>query len=129
MTKTIRQTFRQYLPGGGRDILGNPKQGKTRVSGSINVTSYAGGEGEPLSALDLSLTTIDALTLRVADEASGAMTGTVPPIRQVVYTKSTAHFYLFTIDEEGDLLGMEAASTEVVEYIAEGDSAYDVELQ
>jgi len=128
MARTIRETFRQFLPGSGRDVLGNPKQGKTKVVGSINVTAYAGGEGEVLTATDLGLTAIDSITLRVGDENSGALTGTTAPIRMVTYTKSTAHFYLMTIDEEGDIVGGADNDTEVVEYIAEGDSSFDVEL-
>ena len=128
MAKTIRQTFRQYLPGGGRDILGNPKQGKTRVAGDINVTSYAGGGGEPLTATELSLTRIDSITLRVADAMSGDAWTQEAPTREVAYTKSTEHFYLFTQDGAGTKASYAAGDTEVVEYVAEGDSAYDVEL-
>jgi hypothetical protein len=132
MTRVVRETFRQFLPGAGRDVLGNPKQGKTRVSGDINVTSYQGGEGEPLSAADLGLSRIDSVTLRCADENSGAMTavagGGTAPIRQVSYTKSVEIFYLYWVDSDGQIDGMDAADSEVVEYVAEGDSAYDIEL-
>jgi hypothetical protein len=108
--------------------LGNPKQGKTRVTGDINVTSYSGGEGEPLNSNDLGLETIDAILLRVADEASGGYSGGAPSSREVIYTKSTGHFYLFERALAGDRTGMASAATEVVEYVAEGDSALDVEL-
>ena len=132
MARTVRETFRQYLPGGGKDILGNPKQGKTRVVGDINVTAYAGGKGEILTATDIGLTTIDSMTMRVGDENSGAMSGAagggIAPIRQVTYSKSTGHFYLFTVDDAGQKTGGADNDTERVEYVAEGDSAYDVEL-
>jgi len=128
MARTVRETFRQYLPGGGKDILGNPKQGKTRVVGDINVTAYAGGNGEQLAAIDVGLTTIDSMTMRVGDEASGDMSGETAHTRHVVYAKSTGHFYLFTVDDAGQKTGGADNDTERVEYVAEGDSAYDVEL-
>jgi hypothetical protein len=128
MARTVRETFRQYLPGAGKDVLGNPKQGKTRVVGDINVTAYAGGDGEILTSTDIGMTTIDSMTMRVGDEASGAMSGETAHTRHVVYAKSTGHFYLYTVDDAGQKTGGADNSTERVEYVAEGDSAYDVEL-
>ena len=132
MAKTVKETFRQFLPGAGRDILGNPKQGKTRVVGNIAVTSYSGGEGEPLSETDLGLTEINYITLRVHDENSGGMSaaagGGIAPLRQVSYTKTTSHFYLYDVDSDGQISSVASAATETVEYVAEGDSSSDVEL-
>lgn len=128
MARTIRETFRQFLPGAGKDVLGNPVQGKTRVVGNIDVTSYAGGEGERLSASDLGLTKIDKISLRVADENSGAMSGETAHTRHVSYTKSTGHFYLFTVNDAGHKFGGADNDTETLEFDVMGDSAYDVEL-
>lgn len=132
MAKTIAFRFRSYLPGAGFDSTGSPKQGKTRVVGSISVTSYSGGDGEPLSANDLGLNAIDAINIRVSDGNRGAMSaavgGGIRPIRQVTYTKSTGHFYLFNIDADGQLTPIALAATETVEFDAFGDSASDVEL-
>ena len=132
MAIDVKIRFRSYLPGGGFDSSGNPKQGKTRVIGQVDVTTYGGGSGEQFSAMDVGLTAIDSMQLRVADENSGdlsdAIGGAVAPIRAVTYTKSTGHFYLFDIDGDGDIGPSAAAGTEVLEFEAFGDSAHDVEL-
>ncbi len=129
MATDVKIRFRSFLPGGGFDSSGNPKQGKTRVVGELDVTSYSGQGGEPLSAADLGLSTIDAITLRNADEASGNLGGTGEAFRRdVIYSKTTGHFYLFTVDGVGDWDDLQAAQTETLEFVAEGDSAHDVEL-
>ena len=125
MAKDVKVRFQHFLPGAGFDSSGNPKQGKTRVTGEIDVTSYSGEQGEPLTATDLRLANIDAVTLRVADAMQGDSTGTE---RQVLYTKSTGHFYLHLIDAGGIKTQVAAAQTETLEFVAEGDSAHDVEL-
>ena len=129
MASDIKVRFKSFLPGGGYDSSGNAKQGKTRVVGEIDVTSYSGQGGEPLSATDLGLSTIDAISLRNADEASGNLGGTGEAFRrEVIYTKSTGHFYLFNVDGAGAWDDLAAAQTETLEFVAEGDSAADVEL-
>jgi len=125
MAKNVNTRFRSFLPGAGFDSSGSPKQGKTRVVGVINVTSYAGENGEPLTARDLGLTNIDTVNLRVADAQAGDSTGV---LRLVTYTKSTGHFYLYTQVAAGDRTQVAAAATETVEFDAMGDSASDVEL-
>jgi hypothetical protein len=128
MAIQVKETFRQFLPGAGRDTLGNPVQGKTRVVGNIYVSSYLGGEGEPLPATKLGLSSINSITMRVGEEISGAMSSGAAHTRGVVYAKSTAHFYLFNCATAGDLTGYAKGGTETIEYTAEGDSSYDVEL-
>jgi hypothetical protein len=101
--------------------------------GTVAVTSYGGAEGEPFSATDVGLSTIDAISLRHGDEVGGALSGAagggVSPIRSVVYAKTTGHFYLYTVDSDGQTLGTaEGNSVQVLEFVAEGDSANDVEL-
>jgi len=132
MAKSVSFRYRSFLPGAGFDSSGSPKQGKTRVVGVITVSSYSGGDGEPLSANDLGLSAIDAINIRVSDGNTGAMSaaaaGGIAPIRQVTYTKSTGHFYLFNIDADGLLTPIASAATETVEFDAFGDSAMDVEL-
>jgi hypothetical protein len=126
MAKDVRIRFRSFLPGAGFDSAGNPKQGKTRVVGEVDVTNYGGGEGEGLTALDVGLANIDSLHLRVNDEASGDLDAN---LRSVSYTKSTGHFYLWTIaPDTGIISGVAQAGTETLEFVAEGDSAHDVEL-
>lgn len=125
MANNVNIRFRSFLPGGGFDSSGDAKQGKTRVVGAVNVTSYSGEGGEPFSARDVGLSTIDSINLRVADAIQGDSTGTE---RQVLYAKSTGHFYLHTIDGAGAKTRVASAATETVEFDAMGDSAHDVEL-
>lgn len=127
MASDVKIRFRSFLPGGGFDSSGNPKQGKTRVVGEVAVTSYVGSSGEPLSAIDVGLSAVDAITLRVSEEAAGDFSGHALT-RGAVYAKGSGHFYLFTVDTDGDRVGYTAAATETVEFVAEGDSAHDVEL-
>lgn len=132
MAKSVALRFRSFLPGAGFDSAGSPKQGKTRVVGVITVSSYSGGDGEPLSAVDLGLNAIDYVSLRVSDQNKGAMSaaagGGIRPLRGVSYTKSTGHFYLYAIDSDGQLSSVGVTATETVEFDAMGDSAHDVEL-
>ncbi len=125
MANDVKIRFRSFLPGGGKDSSGAAKQGKTRVAGEVDVTSYAGQKGEPFSAVDIGLTTIDSLMLRVADESVDGGGGAV---RRAPYTKSTGHFYLITVDAAGAVTNVAQAATETLEFDALGDSAHDVEL-
>ena len=130
MAIDVKTRFKSFLPGAGFDSAGGPKQGKTRVVGEIDVTSYSGQEGEPLKAIDLGLTTIDSITLRVGDETGSDQTTSLRS-RGVVYSKSTGHFYLFDDDDSGAAFrrtGYVATATENLEFVAEGDGAGDVEL-
>ena len=126
MANDVKIRFRSFLPGAGFDSSGNPKQGKTKVVGEVSVTSYAGEEGEPFNAVDVGLSTIDALRLRVRDQIDGSFPGAKQ--RDVLYSQSTAHFYLITRVATGVALGVVAGQTETLEFVAEGDSASDVEL-
>ncbi len=133
MANDVRIRFKSHLPGSGFDSAGGAKQGKTRVVGQVNVTSYGGAEGEPLSAVDLGLTTIDQISLRHRDEATGAASHALGAgqalIRGVIYSRTTGHFYLFTTDSNGENTGIaNGNSVAVLEFVAEGDSAVDVEL-
>jgi hypothetical protein len=121
---TIR--FKSFLPGAGKDASGNPKQGKTRVVGQIAVTDYTAG-GEPLTPQDLTLTAIDHLDLRVANEV-GAPGG--DQLRSAHYNQTDDLFYLVTMSNTaGDNTTEYAdAATETVEFVAEGDSSHDAEL-
>lgn len=127
MAIDVKTRFKSFLPGAGFDSAGGPKQGKTRIVGIIDVTSYDGEEGEPLKAVDVGLTTIDSLTIRVRD----GITSGVPAanIRGVHYVQSTGHFYLtLTASSSGVVSPVATAQTETLEFVAEGDGAQDVEL-
>lgn len=124
MARTINETFRQFLPGAGKDVLGNPAQGKTRVEGRINVTSYVSG-GEALTPTDLGLTTINWINLRCQDEVVGPE---VNQRRYASYSQTNDVFYLYQVGPTGVVNEYDLAETETVEYQATGDSSYDVEL-
>lgn len=124
MASDVKVRFRSFLPGAGQDSAGNPKQGKTRVVGEIDVTSYERGE-EALTAADVGLTAIDSITLRVANE-SGDTSGANK--REARYDKSVGQFYLVDLSQAGVPTEYANAATETIEFVAEGDSAGDVEL-
>lgn len=123
MATDVKIRFKSFLPGSGFDSSGNAKQGKTRVVGQIDVTSY--GSGEVLTPSDVGLANIDSITLRIADETGNASAQTH---RQAVYVKSVQEFYLNEISSAGVPDQYAPAATETVEFVAEGDSAHDVEL-
>jgi hypothetical protein len=124
MARDVKVRFHTFLPGAGFDASGNPKQGKTRVVGEVDVTSYARG-GEALSAIDVGLNTIDSLTLRVGDETGDP---SATRRRQAIYSKSVSQFYLVDTTTAGVPNERADAATETVEFVAEGDSAADPEL-
>lgn len=129
MAKNVKVRFKSFLPGAGFDSAGAATQGKTRVVGTVTVTSYGGDGGESLSAIDIGLTTIDSIHLRVREEIGGNDSA---PQRTVVYATASGHFYLHTLDGAGDgtLEGatVATAATETLEFDALGDSASNVEL-
>ena len=127
MSNTVRIRFKSYLPGGGFDSAGNPKQGKTRVVGEVDVDSYEGGEGEPFAAGAIALNTIDAISLKVRDGLDGNADG--GSSRDVHYATSTGHFYLTTtLLADGVVTHVAPGATETLTFDALGDSANDVEL-
>lgn len=126
MAHDVKIRFKSFLPGGGYDSSGNPVQGKTRVVGIVDVTSYDGEEGDQFDARSVGLTNIDALTLRVRDQMDGSFPGAKN--RDCLYSQSTGHFYLLTRVATGVALGVVAGSTETLEFDAFGDSVADVEL-
>ena len=123
MASDVRVRFRSFLPGAGFDSAGNAKQGKTRVVGRINVTSYV--SGEPLVASDIGLSNIDHITMRVEDETGDQNASTY---RQVLYVKTLGEFYINKIDRTGVTDQHAPAATEVIEFDPFGGSAADVEL-
>lgn len=124
MASDVYVRFRRWIPGAGYDSSGNAKQGKTQTWGVIDVTSYAPG-AEALAAVDVGLSTIDAIYLRVADE-TGDPNGSTQ--RRALFDKSSSEFYLVEFGEAGQSNEYASGATETVEFVAHGDSAADVEL-
>lgn len=127
MARNVITLFREWAPGRGRqlDSSGNPKQGKTKVVGHINVSSYAGGGGESLAPKDVGLSTIDTIRLRPQNEVQGA---DAKHTRKAVYAADSNTFYLINVDDAGAVTHLTATSTQTVEFEAVGDTVFDAEL-
>lgn len=124
MARTVKPTFKQWIPGAGRTTGGTPVQGKTRTVGRISVTSYAPG-GESLKAADVGLSAIDYIALKVREETSSDVGQT---LRLAKYSPSAAQFYLLEQQQGGTTNEYALAATEEVSFVAEGDSVLDAEL-
>ena len=122
MARTIKTRVRSALPGAGFDSAGNAKQGKRRVVGEINVTSYTSA-GESLTAADLGLSTIDFISLKHENEA-GAPEG--DQIRSVLYNRTSSDFYIVQGGTTGGPFA--AGATNTVYFDASGDALDGIEL-
>jgi len=71
MARTVKILFRDNLVSAGRSLTGAPVQGKQRVVGRVEISTYAVG-GEDLKPNDLGLTNIDYASFRVVDEIDAA---------------------------------------------------------
>lgn len=127
MANDVKIRFRSYLPGAGVDSAGEPKQGKTRVCGLIDVTSYTGPIGEPMTPIELGLSTIDTLQMRVVNSVPG---NDGKHARECVYADDSERFYLINVSAAGVRTNYPAGASgaAVVEFDVFGDSAHDVEL-
>ena len=121
MARTVKPTFKQWIPGAGRTAGGVPVQGKTRTVGRISVTNYS-QEGESLKPADVGLTTIHYISLKVRDEAQGGADA-----QFASYSASAQQFYLWDTTGAGTN-AKHAVASEEVDFVAEGDSVMDVEL-
>lgn len=126
MASDIKNLSKSFLPGAGRDRDGNPSQRKCRVTGRIEVTSYARG-GENLTPSDVKLDTIDYL----AFEVENAVTGNNPGqgTRKAYYADAAQQFYVTRTRIAGGESEVAAASTCVLKFVAEGDAADAPELR
>jgi len=124
MAIDVKIRYRSYLPGAGVDSTGAAKQGKTRVVGHVAVTSYVSAGG-PLTPIELGVSAIDSIQLRVRNQAKGP-DGHVR--REVLYSVSDEQFYLIEITRAGVTDNYADAATETLEFEVFGDSSHDVEL-
>jgi len=124
LARTVKPTFKQWIPGAGRTAGGVPVQGKTKVVGRITLSAGqpgSPGEGEQLKPSDIGLSTIDHISLKVVEEHGNTVT------RQAVYSASAQQFYVFEILTTSGVY-QDASNTSEVSFVAEGDSVMDVEL-
>lgn len=118
--RTVKILFQHYLPGGGFNSSGTPKQGKTLVWGKIDVTSYT-SNGMNLTALDMGLSTVDSVSFSVLDiNGSDVAQGSIAS-GQWRRDNEVVQFYSDA--------STEVTATQTVEagFFAVGDSARDVE--
>ena len=116
MAIDVRTLSRTPLALSGRDASGNVSNTKTMVTGDIDITTYT-TSGEPLAAVDLGLTVIDALFIEVLD-----VDGTVASASQifnVTYDRTNELFLLW----DGNGAVTVAGSNAQVRFLAFGDSA------
>ena len=125
MANDVKIRSRSYLPGAGVDSAGSAKQGKTQVQGLIAVTSYTGGAGEPLTPIEMGVSAIDTLQMRVVNQVPH---GDGLHSRESVYADDTERFYLINVNEGGTRTHFAVGATASVEFDVFGDSTDDVEL-
>jgi hypothetical protein len=116
---TVKTRQKSYLPGPGFTNTGTVVQGKTVMNGRIDITAYTVG-GEPLSAAQLGLTTLDHITFTsiTPDAAANA-------VAFAIYDWGAGTVLIYTDVSAGTQLGNVAAA---LTYQAWGDSASNVEL-
>lgn len=124
MARTVKPTLKQWIPGAGRTATGVPTQGKTRTVGRITVTSYTKG-GESLTPADVGLSNIDFITIKDREQTGSPEARST---RGVLYSNVAQQFYLVTTGVAGDVAERAGAAATELEFVAEGDSAHDVEL-
>lgn len=128
MANQPKVRYKSFLPGGGHDSSGGAKQGKTRVVGSIAVTSYQNA-GESLSAADLGLQTIDYIDLSVQNPLSGGSADTTTAIYTARYEYTFSAFYVYTHTLATGAITNVDAATHNLRFVAEGDSASVADIQ
>lgn len=125
MAKTVKVLSRTTKNKGGFDSNGVAKQDKVEVSGIINVSSYT-ANGEPLSAADVGLATIDTIHF---DVESVNNAGTVPvatAIPLAAYDRTGARVII--VSDHGTDTPVVTGEAAVVRFVATGDSAHVAEL-
>jgi hypothetical protein len=125
MAKTVAVRFRNRHAAGGHDSGGSPVQGKVDIRGVVTVTSYSRG-GESLTPIDLGLSTIDHLDLRVVEPVRSA--NPAQGTRSVVYSDAAQQFYLLEQNVGGGFDEAAGATAVTLSFSANGDAADHVEL-
>ena len=117
MAKSVKVRSRFSIPGTGFTSAGVAVQNKTIVVAEVDITTYTSG-GEPLTAADLGLETIDALLVDVNTiDGSEAATAT---FFLASYARTTG---LLQLSEDAATASAVADSAANVRVVAIGDSA------
>ena len=116
MAIDVRTLSRTPLALTGRTAAGAVSNTKTMVTGDIDITTYTSA-GEPLVAVDLGLTVIDAIFFEVLDSD-----GTVTSVSQLInITYDRTNELLLIWDGNGGVTV--TGSNAQVRFLAFGDSA------
>ena len=100
----------------GRTAGGAVSNTKTMVTGDIDITTYT-ASGEPLAAVDLGLTVIDALFFEVLD--SDGTVASVSQIFNITYDRTNELLLIWDSNDAATVTGSNAQ----VRFLAFGDSA------
>jgi hypothetical protein len=119
---TVKTRFKRYLPGAGFTNTGTVVQGKVEMWGRIDIAAYTPG-GEPLTAAQLGLTTLDhiSFTSITPDSAAAAPAGAIYD-----WGAGTVLVYSNLSTDAG--AGQLGAAAAALTFHAVGDSAMNVEL-
>ena len=121
MAIDVRTLSRTPLLECGHKLDGVVSNTKTMVTGDIDITTYTGG-GEPVTAADIGLETIDFITFDILD-----VDGTVASVSQhmrAAYDYGAGQIVL----HDGNVGAAESTANAQVRFIAFGDSAAAPEL-
>lgn len=100
----------------GRTAAGAVSNNKAMVTGDIDITTYT-ASGEPLLAVDLGLTVIDALFFEVLD--SDGTVASVSQIFNITYDRTNELLLIWDSNDAATVTGSNAQ----VRFLAFGDSA------
>lgn len=117
MAKTVRISYKTALPAGGKTASGVSVNNKTLVGGRINVTSYTAA-GEPLSAADVGLETIDHIFFNVESVNNAVTEFAAANPGWANYNRTNATMVVISDATTANVTGQAA----VVRFLALGDS-------
>lgn len=125
MAIDVKNKFKTFLPGAGRDSSGNPVQRKRRVVGEIACTYTKGGE--TLNPADVHLETIDWIDMKIKNAVTGPNPG--QGTREVFFADDSNQFYCSRTRIAAGPAELADGSVIVIKYVAEGDAADAPELR
>ena len=124
----FRVTSRSFIPGAsGYDTAGGPKQGKVRVVGEFDITSYTSG-GEVILPAKFGLSVIDSIDFEAVENLP---TATVFTMHR--YDRTNSKVFAYAVDTagaSGDELSSATTGGDLgrISYVAYGDPALPTEV-